>query len=121
MDENMRSRPQDMQRWLDAYDWATDDDMPLHPLQEAWKNVTLDALEEVEENETDSVIINIYMFTESLREFLVKYARRYAKFDDFEECDAALFWRCVALKTHLNIDTFDLLYNRDVLREITEN
>lgn len=95
MDENMRSRPQDTQRWLDAYDWATDDDMPLHPLQEAWKNVTLDALEEVEENETDSVIINVYMFTESLREFLVKYARRYAKFDEFEECDAAcemFFW-----------------------------
>lgn len=106
--------------WLYAYDWATDDDMPKHPLRTAWGNLDLATLEKVCECEVDDEIVLIWKGARTLEDFLVRYARRFIEFDDFEECDAALFWRVVAFESGVHLDTFNLLYNKNLLREITE-
>lgn len=115
MNEDARSSNAEsrVQRWFDAYDWATDDDMPKHPLREAWER-----LEKICECEVDDEIVLIWRGARTLEDFLVKYARRFMEFDDFEECDAAFFWRVVALEVGVHLDTFDLLYNRNLLREL---
>ena len=92
--------------------------MPKHPLRAAWKNLELTTLEKVCECEVDDEITFIWKGARSLEDFLVKYARRFMEFDDFEECNAALFWRVVAFESGLHLDTFDLLYNRTVMKEL---
>lgn len=105
-------------RWLDAYDWATDDDMPKHPLRAAWGNLDLAMFEKVCECEVDEEIVLMWRVTPRLEDFLVRYARRFIEFDDFEECDAAFFWRVVAFESGVHLDTFDLLYNRKMMEEL---
>ena len=105
-------------RWLEERDWATDNDMPLHPLREGWKMLSAQLLEDVAETEAEYSIVYIYKSSRSLEEFLEKYARRYLEFDEFEECDAASLWRMSTFEMGYNMDAFEILYNRKAMEEL---
>jgi hypothetical protein len=109
---------QDIKRWIEEKDWATDNDMPLHPLREGWKMLSAQILEDVAETEVEYSIVDIYKSSRNLEEFLERYARRYLEFDEFEECDAASLWRMSAFEMRYNMDAFELLYNRRAMEEI---
>lgn len=115
---NVKSRPQDTQRWIEERDWATDNDMPLHPLREGWKMLSAQLFEDVAESEIEHEIIMIWKSSRTLEEFLKRYARRYVKFDDFEELDAAMLWRMSAFEMRYNMDAFEILYNRKAMEEL---
>lgn len=117
MDKNVQGRPQGTQRWIEERDWATDNDMPLHPLREGWEMLSAQILEKVAESEVEYDIAMIYRGSRSLEEFLEKYARFYVKLDEFEECDAMSLWRLAALEMNYNMDAFELLYNRRAMEE----
>nr|DAQ41565.1 MAG TPA: hypothetical protein [Caudoviricetes sp.] len=118
MDKTMRGRPQDTQRWIEEKDWATDNDMPLHPLREGWKTLSAQLLEDVAESEIEHEIVMIWKGSRNLEEFLERYARRYLEFDDFEELDAAMLWRMSAFEMRYNMDAFEILYNRKAMEEL---
>lgn len=109
---------QDTQRWIEERDWATDNDMPLHPLREGWEMLSAQLLEDVAESEIEHEIVSIWKSSRTLEEFLERYARRYVKFDDFEELDAAMLWRMSAFEMRYNMDAFEILYNRKAMEEL---
>ena len=115
---NVKSRPQDIKRWIEERDWATDNDMPLHPLREGWEMLSAQILEDVAETEIEHEIVMIWKSSRTLEEFLERYARRYVELDDFEELDAAMLWRMSAFEMRYNMDAFEILYNRKAMEEL---
>ena len=79
--------------------------------------LSVQLLGDVAESDVEHEIVSIWKGSRALEEFLERYARRYVKFDDFEELDAAMLWRMSAFEMRYSMDAFEIFYNRKAMEE----